>query len=182
MAEKTVKLTTIIFVSVASALILTGTGVGIWLGVKNLNEVPHQEPSWSFKISGNIVGNDFNITLDELFEMPSLEQEYTIRSKTNNTDVYKGVQLTHLFTEVIDIDPTAENVTFIAWDGYSWKFSISELLGNDSYILAYEKNYEYLTSYLEDGIGYLYLIVGSTEDYPFNGQRCVKSVVELSFA
>ena len=160
MAEKTVKIITIIFVSVASAIIIAGMGVSMWLGVKNLSEVPQQDPNWSFKISGNIFGEDFNITLEELLEMPSYEQEYTIRAKTNKTDNYTGVQLTYLFNDVIDIDPTAENVTFIAWDGYAWKFSISELLRNDTYILAYEMNDESLTSYLEDGIGYLYLIVG----------------------
>ena len=146
---------------------------------KNPNYIPADEEVE--KISGNIVGGDFNITLEELLDMPSHEQEYTIRAKTNNTDDYKGVQFTYLFNDEIDIEPTAEYVTFIAWDGYAWKFSISELLGNDTYILAYEMNNEYLTSYLEDGIGYLYLIVGSTDDYPFNGQRSVKSVVEISF-
>lgn len=178
MTEKSVKLGTLIVVIAFSALVISGTGVGIWIGVRNTS---HPNLEWSFKISGNIVGDDFNITMSELLDMPALTQEYTIRAKTNVTNFYTGVQLTHLFTNIIDIAPTAENVTFIAWDGYAWSFSISEFLNDETYILSYAIDGEFFDSYLEDDIGYLYLIVHSTEDFPWNGQRSIKSVVEINF-
>ncbi|MHA1212532.1 MAG: molybdopterin-dependent oxidoreductase [Candidatus Heimdallarchaeota archaeon] len=179
MAEKTTSKSSLIIVIVLSTLVLAGSSVGIWLGVR---EQSHPEPEWSFKISGNIVGDDFNITMSELLEMTSYRDTYTIRSKTNDTDKYTGVQFSYLFDEIIAIDPSAENVTIIAWDGYAWKFSIDFLKGNDTHILAYKMNNQFLDSYLvEDGIGYLYSIVTCTEDYPFNGQRSIKSVVEINF-
>lgn len=181
MSEKSIKVTRLVLVIIFSVVILTGTGVGIWVGVRN-NSLTHPNPTWSFKVSGNIVGGEINITMQTMLSLPSYEQVYTIKAKTNYDALFKGVQLSYLFTEVIDVNPSAKNVTFSAWDGYSWTFNLSEVLNNDTYILAYMKDGQYLTSYPEGGNGYLWLIVPAKNPADFNGQRCVKSVTEIIFA
>jgi len=181
MSGKSVNVTRLVLVIVFSVLILTGTGIGIWLGVRN-NATQHPNPTWSFKVSGNIVGGgSINITMQTMLSLPSYEQEYTIKAKTDYVATFKGVQLSYLFTNVINVDPSAKNVTFSAWDGYSWKFNLSEVLNNNTYILAYAVDGEYLTSYPEGGNGYLWLIVPAKNPADFNGQRCVKSVTEIIF-
>ncbi|MHA1738328.1 MAG: molybdopterin-dependent oxidoreductase [Candidatus Heimdallarchaeota archaeon] len=178
MAKKTGTLITVIALS---AVILAGTGVSIWLGVRYANN-KHPALDWSLKASGNLVGDDFNITMAELLNMPSYEQEYTISGWPDDTiATFKGVQLSYLLENVINYDPSAVNITFSAWDGYSWTFDIAQFINNDTYILAYEQDGQFLTSYPEGGIGYLYLVMGAKNPSDFNGQYCVKSVVELIF-
>ena len=178
MAEITKKVGLTITVIVISSLIITGTGIGIWLGVRaNL----HPEPGWTLKISGNVQGGNTTITLSELLNMPSYKGEYEIRAKTATTYLFQGAILATLFQEAINIDPSAENVTFIAADEYQWTFPILEIQNNNTYILAYMQNSQYLESYEEGGNGYLWLIVPNYDEFDSNGQRCVKNTIEIYF-
>jgi len=178
MAEITKKVGLTITVIVISSLIIAGTGIGIWLGVRsNL----HPNPGWTLKISGNIQGGNTTITLSEIFNMPSYKGDYEIRAKTATTYLFQGAILANLFQDAINIDPSAENVTFIAADDYQWIFPIIEIQNNNTYILAYMQNNQYLESFEDSGNGYLWLIVPNYDEFDFNGQRCVKNVVEIHF-
>ena len=178
MAASTKKIGLTIAVIVISSMIIVGTGIGIWLGVKsNL----HPDPGWTLKISGNIQGGNTTITISEILNMPAYKAEYEIRAKTNTIYLFQGAILANLFQDEINIDPSAENVTFIAADGYQWTFPIIEIQNNNTYILAYMQNNQYLDSFDDGGNGYLWLIVPNYDEFDFNGQRCVKSTVEIHF-
>lgn len=178
MAASTKKVGVLIAVVVISSMIIVGTGIGIWLGVKsNL----HPDPGWALKISGNIQGGNTTITMSEILNMPSYRAEYEIRAKTNTIYLFQGAILANLFQDAINIDPSAENVTFIAADEYQWTFPIIEIQNNNTYILAYMQNNQYLDSFDNGGNGYLWLIVPNYDEFDFNGQRCVKSTVEIYF-
>ncbi|MBK5112008.1 MAG: hypothetical protein KGD59_03840 [Candidatus Heimdallarchaeota archaeon] len=178
MAESTKKMGLIITVVVVSSLIITGTGIGIWLGVR---ASLHPEPGWTLDLTGKIQGGNTTITMSEILNLPSYKAEYEIRAKTNVVYLFQGAILANLFQDAITIDPTAENATFIASDDYQWTFSIDEILNNNTYILAYMQNNKYLDSYENDGNGYLWLVVPNYDEFDFNGQRCVKNVVEIYF-
>lgn len=178
MAEITKKTGLIITVVVVSSLIITGTGIGIWLGVR---ASLHPEPGWTLDLTGDIQGGNTTITISEIFNLPSYKAEYEIRASTNNFYTFQGAILANFFQEVITIDPLAENATFIASDGYQWTFAIDEILNNNTYILAYMQDNKYLDSYENGGNGYLWLIVPNYDEFDFNGQRCVKSVAEIYF-
>lgn len=184
MAQKTLKISTLIIAISIGVIVITGTSIGIWLGIRNsIKDTEHPDQDWSLKISGNIVGDDFNITIKELLNMPQHEEEYTIRaSPPYFVGIFKGVEISYLFNNIIDIDPTATDVTFIAWDGYSLLFSISVISSNDSNILAHSLDGEYYESYPNNGHGYLRLIIPSSGPDDFNGQYCIKSVVEIIFS
>ena len=178
MAASTKKVGLLITVIVISSMIIVGTGIGIWLGVRsNL----HPDPGWTLKISGNVQGGNTTITMSEILNMPSYRAEYEIRAKTNTIYLFQGAILANLFQDVINIDPSAENVTFIAADEYQWTFPIIEIQNNNTYILAYIQNNQYLDSFDDGGNGYLWLIVPNYDEVDFNGQRCVKSTVEIYF-
>ncbi|MHA1123069.1 MAG: hypothetical protein ACTSPC_09770 [Candidatus Heimdallarchaeota archaeon] len=178
MAASTKKVGVIITVIVISSMIIVGTGIGIWLGVRsNL----HPDPGWTLKITGNIQGGNTTITMSEIINMPAYKAVYEIRAKTNVNYTFQGAILANLFQDVINIDPSAENVTFIAVDEYQWTFPIIEIQNNNTYILAYLQNNQYLDSFDDGGNGYLWLIVPNYDEYDFNGQRCVKNTIEIHF-
>ena len=178
MAASTKKIGLIITVIVISSMIIVGTGIGIWLGVRsNL----HPNPGWTLKISGNVQGGNTTITMSEILNMPAYKAEYEIRAKTNTIYLFQGAILANLFQEAINIDPSAENVTFIATDEYQWTFPILEIQNNNTYIIAYMLNSQYLESYEEGGNGYLWLIVPNYDEFDSNGQRCVKNTIEIYF-
>ncbi|MCK5159294.1 MAG: hypothetical protein KAR08_09065, partial [Candidatus Heimdallarchaeota archaeon] len=129
----------------------------------------------------NVQGGNTTITMSEILNMPSYRAEYEIRAKTNTIYLFQGAILANLFQDVINIDPSAENVTFIAADEYQWTFPIIEIQNNNTYILAYMQNNQYLDSFDNGGNGYLWLIVPNYDEFDFNGQRCVKSTVEIYF-
>lgn len=178
MAASTKKVGVIIAVIVISSMIIVGTGIGIWLGVRsNL----HPDPGWTLKITGNVQGGNTTITMSEILNMPAYKAEYEIRGSTVDTYLFRGIILANLFQEAINIDPSAVNVTFIALDDHQWIFPISEILNNNTYILAYMQNNQYLDSFDDGGNGYLWLIVPQYDEFDYNGQRCVKSTVEIYF-
>ncbi len=178
MAESTKKIGSIISVVVISSVIMVGTGIGIWLGVKtNL----HPEPGWTLALTGNIAGGNTTIIMSEILLLLSDKAEYEIRTNVTNVYLFQGVILASFFQESITINPSAENVTFIGADEYQWTFPISEILNNDTYILAYMLNNHYIPSFEEGGNGYLWLIVPNYNEFDSNGERCVKSVVEIYF-
>ncbi len=178
MAASTKKVGVMIAVIVISSIIIAGTGIGIWLGVRsNL----HPDPGWTLKITGNVQGGNTTITMSEILNMPAYKAVYEIRAKTNTNYTFQGAILANLFQDEINIDPSAENVTFIAADGYQWTFPITEIQNNNTYILAYIQNNQYLDSFDDGGNGYLWLIVPNYDEFDFNGQRCVKSTVEIYF-
>ncbi|HUT80767.1 MAG TPA: molybdopterin-dependent oxidoreductase [Candidatus Bathyarchaeia archaeon] len=175
------KLGLILIVASVSVVAITGTGIGIWLGVKSQNFLPHPDSEWSFKISGNIVGEDFNITLAELIAMPSHKDDYVIRGSTTFEAEYQGVLLSYLFEDIIDVNVSATTVTFVAIDEYSLNFNIDELLSKDSPILAYKMDGQYLESKEDGGTGYLRLILPPESDQDYNGPLCLKWIVEIIF-
>ncbi|NHJ32377.1 MAG: hypothetical protein FK732_05910 [Asgard group archaeon] len=180
MAEIGKKTGLIITVVVVSSLILTGTGIGIWLGVRaNI----HPEPGWTLKITGNVQGGNTTITMSEIINSDHHRGEYDIQSGGGiDTYLFQGVILSILFQELININPDAENVSFIPQDYYSSQpISISEILNNNTYILAYMENNRYLNNYESGGNGYLWLIVPKANPSDYNGPRCVKNVVEIYF-
>jgi len=179
MVESKKNIGLVVTVVVISSVIITGTGIGIWLGVKsNL----HPEPGWTLELTGNIENGNTTITMSEIIISTSYKAEYEIRStNTTNTYLFQGVILANFFQEIITIEPSAENVTFIAAENSQWTFPISEILNNNTYILAYMQNNKYLSSFEEGGNGYLWLIVPNYDEFDFNEQRCVKSVVEIYF-
>ena len=118
---------TLITVIAISAVILAGTGISIWLGVTHtpysppLENTDHPDQYWEFMVTGDVVGGDFNISIQELLNMPQHWEIYEILSDPAYTANFSGVQIQYLFDNIIDIAPTATTVTFIAWDGYSIK-------------------------------------------------------------
>lgn len=184
MTARTISIRTIILVISISVVIITGTGISIWLGVRNsLKDTNHPDQDWSFKVSGNIIGDDFNITIKELLNIPQHEDEYTIKTTPPYfVGTFTGVRISYLFDNIIDINPTATVVTFIAWDGYVVSFFIAEIGNNDSNILAHSIDGEYYESYPDGGDGYLRLIMPASGPDDFNGQYCIKCVVELRFS
>jgi len=185
MAAQKMSTSTLIIVISLSAVILAGTGISIWLGVTYsppLIDTDHPDQDWEFMVTGNIVGDDFNISIQELLNMPQHSEIYEIKSDPSYTANFSGVQIKHLFDNVIDIDPSATTVTVIAWDGYAWAFSIATIGSNESNILAHSMDGQYMENYLDDGNGYLRLIIPSSGADDFNSQYCVKNVVELRFS
>jgi len=184
MAQKTIKTSTLIIVISIAVIVITGTSIGIWLGVRNsLKDTDHPDQDWSFKVTGDLVGDDFNITIKELLNMPQHEDEYSIKSAPpHTTEKYTGVTLQYLFDKEIKIATSATKVTFIAWDGYSWTFDISIFENNASHILAHSKEGVYYDSYPNGGDGYLRLVMPASGEDDFNGQYCIKCVVELRFS
>ncbi|MHA1126814.1 MAG: molybdopterin-dependent oxidoreductase [Candidatus Heimdallarchaeota archaeon] len=186
MAAQKMSTSTLILIISISAVILAGTGISIWLGVTYSPPVvdnDHPNQDWEFMITGNIVGDDFNITIQELLNMPQYEDDYEMKAvPPHETFTFTGVQLKHLFDNVISIDPTATTVTFIAQDGYAQVFTIADIGNNESNILAHSMDGEYLENYPEGGDGYLRLIMPASSPDDFNAQYCVKNVLELRFA
>ena len=188
MAEKSLKVLTIVIVVIVSSAIVAGTSVGIWLGVRNANNnttngpCDHPDCDWAFNITGKIDGGDFSITMSELLNMPQHEEDYVVKAKPPYFEgTFTGVQIGYLFDHVIDIDSSATTVTFIGEDGYAWSFSL-DIGDNESNILAHSVDGEYFDSYADDGDGYLRLIMHASGVDDFNGQYCVKNVVELRFS
>lgn len=178
MVASTKKVGVMIAVIVISSMIIVGTGIGIWFGVRsNL----HPDPGWTLNITGNVQGGNTTITMSEILNMPAYKAEYEVRAKTNTIYLFQGAILANLFQDEITIDPSAENVTFIAVDDYQWTFPIAEIQNNNTYILAYMQNNQYLDSFDDGGNGYLWLIVPNYDEFDFNGQRCVKNTIEMYF-
>lgn len=181
----TLKTSTLIIVISLSAVILAGTGISIWLGVTYtppLVDTDHPDQDWEFMVTGNIVGDDFNISIKELLNMPQHEADYEIKSDPAYTSTFIGVKISYLFDVIIDIDPSATTVTFVAWDGYSKLFPIVDILANDSNILAHSIDGAFMENYPDGGNGYLRLIMPSYGSYDPNSEFCVKNVVEILFA
>ena len=186
MAQRTVKTSTIIIAIVIGTIVIAGTSVGIWLGVRNkdpnLIDTNHPDQDWEFMITGKIKGGDFNISIKEFLNMPQHSEIYEILSDPPYSANFSGVQIQYLFNNIIDIDSSATSVTFYAQDGYFWGFDISSIGTNSSNILAISKNGQYLEGYHEGGIGYLRLIIPSSGPDDFNSQYCLKNVIELRFS
>ena len=178
MSTKNQNIITIIIVSVLSLLVIASTGITIYLGKLN---APHPDGDWSFKISGNIIGDEFNITMDELTAMPSYKKDYVMQGDDLYIAEFQGVQISYLLDNIIDVNPSATTIAFIAFDTYQIPFQLSTLLQYQSVILAYKKNGQYLESYQDGGIGYLRLIIPQ-EMVEFNAQMCLKGVVEIRFS
>ncbi|MBN1330353.1 MAG: molybdopterin-dependent oxidoreductase [Candidatus Heimdallarchaeota archaeon] len=175
------KLSLILIVVTVSVVAITGTGIGIWLGIKNQNMLPHPESEWSFKISGNIIGDDFNITIAELLAMPRHKDNYVIRGSSTFEAEFDGVLLSYLFENAINVNLSATTVTFVAVDEYSLNFNINDLLSKDSAILAYKMDGQYLNSKEDGGPGYLRLIFPPENEQDYNGPLCLKWIVEIIF-
>lgn len=189
MTEKSTKILTIVIVVIISSVIVAGTSVGIWLGVRNANNntpnglCDHPDCDWAFNVTGKIAGGNFSISLSELLNMPQHEEEYIVKAKLPYFEgTFTGVQIKYLFDHVIDIDSSATTVTFIGEDGYAWSFVIEDIHYNESNILAHSVDGEYFDSYADDGDGYLRLIMHASGIDDFNGQYCVKNVAELRFS
>jgi len=105
MAASTKKVGVTIAVIVISSMIIVGTGIGIWLGVRsNL----HPNPGWTLKISGNIQGGNTTITMSEILNMPAYKAVYEIRAKTNVNYTFQGAILADLFQDVIKSLPRCD--------------------------------------------------------------------------
>ena len=105
----------IITIILTSVIIIIGGSIGIWIYIK---EKPHHNSSWSFKISGNIIGGEFNITINELLQMPQYNSNYIIRGKTAFAANFQGVKISYLFINEINISQNATQVILIAEDSY----------------------------------------------------------------
>ncbi|NHJ05528.1 MAG: hypothetical protein EAX90_11940 [Candidatus Heimdallarchaeota archaeon] len=179
--QKTAK---IILIVIISSIIISGTSVGIWYAIKNNQEdiTPHPDSDWKLLISGDLDGDDFNITLNEIIEMPSYKQDYTIRGSDTYIAEYEGASIQYLIQNEININSSATIITFVSNDSYELSFNIDELTSNEANILAYKKNGEYLKSQSEGGNGYLRLIIPPKNDQDYNGPLCLKWVVEIKFS
>ena len=182
MSQKT-KLSTILLIVIpVSAIVIAGASVGIWLGVRN-NLGDHPDPEWSFKITGNVIGGDYNITMSELLAMEQYEATVFFNRKplVNYTETHIGVNLAHLFDQ-IPIDSSAVNVTFISEDGYgATKVHSLSVADNSTWILSYAVDGSYHESFSDGGDGYIYLIKPQTTPDEYNAQYCIKSVAEIRF-
>ncbi|NHJ39697.1 MAG: molybdopterin-dependent oxidoreductase [Asgard group archaeon] len=173
------KIPKIIVISIIVIVISTGTGIGIWLGIRNLSLGPHPDEDWSLQISGNIIGGDFNITIAELLEMPIHKEKYTIRGSTTFKAIYQGVSISYLIQNIIDINTSATTISFEAIDEFSIHFNITEIIADESNILAYAMDNQYLTNSTEGGTGYLRLIIPPANDSDYNGPLCLKWVAKI---
>ena len=182
--SKKAKISTILLIVIpVSVLVITGASIGIWLGVRN-NLGNHPDPTWSFKVSGNLVGGDYNITISELLAMEQYEAEVFVNKKpeVNYTSTFTGVNLAYLFDQ-IPIGETAVNVTFIGEDGYgATKIHSLSVADNSTWILAYAIDRSYFDSYQDGGDGYLYFIKPQSTPDEYNAQYCIKNVAEIRFA
>ncbi|NHJ47558.1 MAG: molybdopterin-dependent oxidoreductase [Asgard group archaeon] len=176
------KIVKIILGVAIGSIILTGTGIGIWLGVRNTDLGIHPDDEWELMITGNIIGDDFNLTLTEITSMPYFEQGYIIKGSTTVEYVYRGVSISHLIANEIPVEANATTITFVAIDQYEISFSISELTSDDANILAYARNGQYLLNQTAGGNGYLRLIIPQTSEDDFNGPSCLKWIVEIKIA
>lgn len=173
----------LIIIILSSVIVLSGTGLGIYFGVyyntNNSQNHIHPAGDWELVISGNLIGVSFNITMNDILEMPSYSEDYIIQGSDTYTANFKGVRLTYLLEEIINYDPEATSIKFIAFDTFFVTIAISDIISNERIILAYEKNGEFLEGPEEDGIGYLRLIVPQNSPDDFNGPECLKNIVEL---
>jgi DMSO/TMAO reductase YedYZ molybdopterin-dependent catalytic subunit len=152
--------------------------VGIWYKVST-KTAPHPDQTWSFRITGSIVEESTNITIGEMLNMPYLERQYIMRTSNPYTAVYRGVRMSYLLTTIVTVNDTATELQAKAADGYTLTYDLSELLSNENIILAYMMDGEYLESFEDGGEGYLRIIIPPKDENDFNGQRCLKNVVEL---
>ncbi|NHJ87961.1 MAG: molybdopterin-dependent oxidoreductase [Asgard group archaeon] len=173
------KITKISLIVVIIILVGSGTGIGIWLGISNNDLGPHPDAEWSLQITGNIIGDDFNITLSELLEMPTHKEKYTIRGSTTFEAVYQGVSISYLVTNILNINTSATTIIFEAYDSYQIHFSISEIIADESNILAYAMDNEYLTNYTVGGTGYLRLVIPPASESDYNGPLCLKWITKI---
>ncbi|NHK29715.1 MAG: hypothetical protein FK730_00085 [Asgard group archaeon] len=180
MSEKTKQIVTIVLISTLSAMVLAGTSVGIWLGATN--NMQHPEPEWALEIRGNIVGDSITINMSEILDMPFYRDKYIIRSGNTIEARFQGVKLSYLFNEVIDVQQSAVNVTFVAFDGFNKTLNLTDIFGNDRNILAYKMNRYFMDNYQNEGDGYLRLIIAAEDENDYNGQFCVRNIVEIIFA
>ena len=176
------KITKIILVVVISSVILTGTSLGIWFTLKEQVLGNHPDPDWELMITGSVIGGDFNITLQEIIDMPWFERNYIIRGTTTNTYTYRGVSLNYLFNTELPITDNATTVTFIAIDAYQISFAIADMIAEEARILAYARDGQYLLNQTAGGNGYLRLIIPPENDEDFNGPNCLKWIVEIKFS
>ena len=187
MAAQGISTRTLIIVISLSAIILAGTGISIWLGVTHtpytppLVETDHPDQEWEMMITGLVDGGDFNISIQELLNMPQHWENYLIESDPAYTANFSGVKIQYLFETIIEIDPTATSVAFVAWDGYSFGFALDSNITHSSNILALQKNGQFLENYPE-GNGYLRLIVHEDSFVDPNSQYCVKNILEIRFS
>lgn len=176
MIKKSLLLTIII----SSIVVVSAASLGIYFGVFYEKELgPHPDGEWTLKITGDLIGGEFNISINELLEMPSYKEDYVIKGSSTEIVEYRGISLSYLINNIINYNENAVQINFIAIDEYSIPFSIEDLLANNRIIIAYMKEGVYLEGPDEDGFGYLRLIVPQSSPEEFNGPYCLKNLVEL---
>jgi DMSO/TMAO reductase YedYZ molybdopterin-dependent catalytic subunit len=180
MSERTKQIVIIVVISTLSVMVLATTSVGIWLGASN--NMQHPDPDWQLQISGNIVGDSQTLNMSEILDMPSYKDKYVIRSGNTIVARFQGVKLSYLFNEVIDVQQSAVNVTFVAFDGFNKTLNLTDIFDDDRNILAYKMNRYFMDNYQNEGDGYLRLIIAAEDENDYNGQFCIRNVVEIIFA
>ena len=122
---------------------------------KNIINPKVDVEGWSLMVGGDMVGNPYSLTYDELKALPSKEEYVTLTCISNNIGgdlisnaLWKGVPL-RLLLERAQLDPSVERIAFHAADGYVDSFPLGYAMGEDV-LVAYLMNGEALP----DGHGF----------------------------
>jgi len=170
--KKTATIIAIVIVNI----ILVGTAVTLYFTVFQRN---NQVEEGKIIITG-LVDQQINLTLVDLELMPNITKEYTLNGNPTIIADYTGVSLGYLLVEVANITENYK-VRIIAIDNYPpVSLSMVEIITTPDIIIAYMKDGEYIKSRTEGGNGPFRLII--PERYPgeWNGQLCMKYVVEIN--
>ncbi|HUU77786.1 MAG TPA: molybdopterin-dependent oxidoreductase [candidate division Zixibacteria bacterium] len=138
----------------------------------------NRDEEWTITISGDIT-QEVSLNISELELLPKISQEYIIQGNPTFSAEYTGISLLYLINDIANITQDV-NVNVKAIDQYSHTLNFkNEIETNSDIIIAYMKNGEYIKSYSDGGEGPLRLIIPQKFEGDFNGQFCIKFVVEI---
>jgi len=172
------KKTGIILAVVIANIVLVGTVVTLYYTVFQKDD---QVEEGKLIITG-LVDQQINLTLVDLELMPNITQQYVLVGTPTINAEYTGVSLAYLVVNVANVSENYK-IGVIPIDNYPHPLlTLNDVLTHPDIIIAYKKNGEYLKPRTEGGNGPYRLIIplGAIEDHGFNGQYCMKYVVEIN--
>ncbi len=165
----------IILLVIIFNVVLGASLVAVYFTTFNHNE-PNEE-AWILTIKGDVV-QELNLTIKDLEVMPNITRDYIVQGTPTTNDTYTGVSLYYLVTEVANIT-LAATIKVISIDLFSNSLSLDEINATRDIIIAHKINGDNITSHSDGGVGPLRLIIPQKFEGEYNGQYCVKFVVEI---
>ena len=112
---------------------------------KNIINPSVDATDWNLEVGGDMVGNPYSLTYDELKALPSKEEFVTLTCISNtiggsliSNALWRGVPL-NVLLERARLDPSVEKIAFHAEDGYVDSFPL-EIAMRDNVLVAYLMN------------------------------------------